>query len=62
MLETVGDGTETSAIGIKLGSDGTTIDTGIDLDDAVCKQDIVTTSGAKIFSGSAANGDAVYAE
>jgi hypothetical protein len=48
--------------GLKIASDaGATVTTGIGLS-GIFGNDITTSSGAKIFSGSAANGNAVYAE
>ena len=55
-IECVADGTETSAIVLKLGTDGTAVNTAIDLSSCVVTQgaDIKLSSGVTIGSGTAA--------
>lgn len=55
-IETVADGTDTTAIGLKLGTDGSTIDTAIDMSACTVTNgsDIKLSTGITIGSGSAA--------
>jgi len=60
---TTGTGIATGILITSEAGDPARIVNGIDMDDAVITgANIVTSSGAKIFTGTAANGDAVYAE